>query len=240
MILKKQKNIWILQLALIRECEDSAHSRKIESYESLKDVYHNLSRNAINYNKIIDQDVVVIFKTGDKLLPEPLVVLNSKKVDYSLVLAEYGKAIETALYNVIVSDLREYIFSKYPAPVESQYFIGKDEFENEGICDISPKGLKNALNCKEGVTISLGSWKKFIQEEVFSYKSFKNPYIEESYEFLRSYMPENEWNALVENCAVIAEYRNNSSHYGMKPLNYVFDKRSDAIRKINEIIDILL
>lgn len=236
---KNAENYMVTAIAFLNDCEDSVDTTKVKTYESLKDVYLNLSRNAINYNKIVDKDVVAIFKTGERLLSEPLLLLNSEKSDYSFALAEYGKAIETALYNVIIADLRKYIFSKYGTPIEDKYFIGKGKFENKGICDISPKGLMNALNCKEGRTISLGSWKIFIQEEVFGQKPFKNPYIEESYEFLRNYLKESEWNALVENCAVIAEYRNGSSHYGMKSLDYVLDKRTDAIRKVNEIIDIL-
>ena len=218
---------------------DKSGNSKLESYSELKDVYRNLSKNVIEYNKIMDPEVVTILKTGEMILSDLLNGARNRKIDYSLALAEYGKGLETALDKVITSALREHIFSQHPEPIEDSCFCGKGKFKNEGIVDISPYGLANALSCNGHKTISLGSWKRFIQKEIPKSKTYKNSYVKDSYKFLRDYMPKDKWDVIAENCAVIKEYRNGSSHYGTKDMDYIFEKRADTIRKINEIIDII-
>ena len=215
---------------------------KVEAYKSLRDVYYTLSINSINYNKIDDPVVRTIFMTGEMFLIQALEKGSRKDVDYGIAFVEYGKGIETALYNTIILSLRRHIFSqcKTRSPIDNKYFKGTDELENEGIVDVSPQRLSNALSVEEGKTISLGNWKIFINEEVFSSKLFKNPYLADSYEFLRQYMPEDKWNTITENSAVIANnVRNGATHYGIKSFDYILDKRACTIRMINEIINIL-
>jgi hypothetical protein len=237
---KKAEKDMEMAIKILENSAGKPESSKLKSYSRLKDVYRNLSKNVIEYNKITDPDVVTILKTGEMIVSDLLNGARNRKIDYSLALAEYGKGLETALDNVITAALREHIFSLHTQkPIEDSYFKGEGKFKNEGISYVSPYGLKDALNCNEHKTISLGSWKGFIQDEILKSKSYKNPYLKDSYEFLRGSKSKEEWNVIAENCAVVKEYRNGSSHYGTKKIDYIFEKRADTIRKINEIIDIL-
>lgn len=238
---KKAERDISIAIKILKVSTDELKKSKLKYFETLKDVYHNLSKNIIEYDKIKDPEVRKILETGEMLLSDLLNGVHSKKIDYSIALAEYGKGLETLLDNTITASLREHIFSLHPTkPIEDSYFIGEGKFEEEGIKDISPNGLKDALNCHEHKTISLGSWKGFIQNEILETKKYKNPYLVDSYLFLQDYIKEaDKWNVIAENCAVIKEYRNNSSHYGTKEMDYIFEKRADTIRKINEIIEII-
>jgi tetratricopeptide (TPR) repeat protein len=224
----------------MEKCNDSTENFKIKTYMELKEVYHNLAGNTINYDKIDDPDVRAILETAEMILSY-LFEQNGKNIDYSLAFVEYGKAIETALYNKFVKPLRSYIFSKHEQPINDVFFVGEKDYEGEGILDISPKGLAKALSIRDEQTISLGSWKKFIYDEVFCPDSglIKNPYIIDSYGFLKGCMSESKWYSLVERCAVIAKYRNGSAHYGCKGVDFVSKKRFDTVEKINEIIEII-
>ena len=227
-------------IKILEYSADKSINSKLKSFRTLKVVYHNLSMNVIEYNKIKDPEVVTILKTGEMILSDLLNGVRNRKIDYSIALGEFGKGLETALDNMITESLRKHIFSLHPTkPIEDSCFKGMGKFRNEGIADVSSNGLKDALNCNEHKTISLGSWKGFIQDEILNSNKYKNPYLVDSYQFLQEYMSKEKWNVIAENCAVIKEYRNGSSHYGTKDMDYIFDKRADTIRKINEIIEVI-
>ena len=89
--------------------------------------------------------------------------------------------------------------------------------------DLITKTEKNKLDVYSGTTTN----------------SIKNPYVKESYAFIKDFMGEPQWDIVTEACAVVAPYRNDAAHYGTGTLEDALEVRGNIIEQINKVIDVM-
>ena len=226
-------------ISRLNKCENLSEAIKdrIGSYSRLKEIYTILSKHVIMLDKINIKEVIDIFKTADEIIFNGLEQNYSKEFDFEFVCGEYGKGLETYLQDTISANLRKYVFDINEEPVSNEFLYGYVNKEGESIKKLD-YALRNVLD--KNFTISLGQWKPLISN-VFDPKNkfTNNPYIKESYEFIKNFMEKEQWDILAEACATVSEHRNGATHYGKGTLDDVLKVRGEIIQNINEVIAVM-
>ncbi len=210
---------------------------KLKRYEELKEIYDIFSRNVINLSKIKDKKIIDIFKTAEEVILDAVQRKKSVDFDFSLAFVEYGKGLETYLHDNFSVKLRKEVLGKHGSPVPDIYWWGDEAEDIERI----PFELRNPLRKTDSRTINLGALEGLIENTFnVNIESINNPYVKDSYKFIRNFMPQEKWNIVSEACALVSKYRNGDAHYGKRPLKDIFRYRENIIGEINKVIGIVV
>jgi|GEM_PF-4698709 tetratricopeptide (TPR) repeat protein len=209
---------------------------KLKRWDGLKDTYSFFANDSLLLKKINNRQVLETLETAEYIFFDVSSQNKHKNFDYSLALVEYGKGLETLMHDFISVKLRNKIFICMSTPIDKKYWYGGGK---EGPEPLTPE-LRNILGIEKERTISLGQWKPLILD-VFTtdIEIIQNPYIKDSYYFLESFMTKDEWNDVVEACAIMSEYRNGSAHYGKKEFKDIIYERKEIVEEINKVISII-
>ncbi|MFY1110218.1 MAG: hypothetical protein AB3K77_00795 [Methanosarcinaceae archaeon] len=206
---------------------------KLKRYEELKDIYEIFSKDVITLSKINNKEVIDLFNTAEEIVLDGVQQRKNRDFDFSLAFVEYGKGLETYLHDNFSKKLRKEIFDKHEEPVPDIYWKRNMARHIKKI----PFELKGPLGTNER-TINLGAWKGLINDAFCSdIESINNPYIRDSYEFIRNFMSKEKWYAIAEACAVVSWYRNGDAHYGKRPLKDILMCREKIIEEVNKVIN---
>ncbi|MCQ1535388.1 hypothetical protein FTO70_06735 [Methanosarcina sp. KYL-1] len=207
---------------------------KLKRYKELRGIYEIFSKDVITLSKINNKEVIDLFNTAEEIVLDGVQQRKNRDFDFSLAFVEYGKGLETYLHDNFSKKLRGGIFNKHGEPVPDIYWkinmarhIKKVPFELKGLLGANKK------------TINLGAWKGLINDAFCSdIESINNPYVRDSYEFIRNFMFKEEWYTIAEACAIVSWYRNGDAHYGKRPLKDVLMYREKIIEQINKVINV--
>ena len=220
---------------------DNYQSEKLQSYIEQKETYDNLSSSTILFTQIKDDsEVERLLKTAESIMFKLSMSKQIKEdFDFSLVLLEYGKAIETMLDEHISKRIRIHIFEEISLEKQQKYLYNKGMIKNRYFYGTKhmhslPKTLKNILGEKPK-TISLGQW-GYLEEDLR--KSKNNGLVKLISEYLKK-DTQYDMNKIYEICDSIVELRNGSAHRGIKEMEEVWDLRKSIIEPINEAIKII-
>ena len=222
----------------LNKCENLSEGIKdrIGSYNRLKEIYTILSKHVIMLDKINIKEVIDIFETADEIIFNGLDQNFSKEFDFESACGEYGKGLETYLQDNISANLRKHVFEINEQPVSNEFWYG---YEKKSIKKLDFALIK-VLNINKNITISLGQWKPLIAAVFDSRQKFSNnPYIDNSYEFIKNFMKKEQWDIIAEACATVSEHRNGATHYGKGTLDDVLKVRGEIIQNINYVITVM-
>ncbi|KGK99657.1 hypothetical protein LI82_00060 [Methanococcoides methylutens] len=220
---------------------ENYQSEKLQSYRKQKETYDNLSSSTILFTQIKnDPEVDKLLRTAESIMFKLSMNKQIKEsFDFSLVLLEYGKAVETMLDEHISRKIRKYIFEEVPLEKRKKYLYTDGKVKNRYFYGTKnthslPQTLKNILR-EEPKTISLGQW-GYVEEDL---KKAKN---NDVVRLVSKYLKENtqyDMPKIYEVCDTIVELRNGSAHRGIKGIDEVWDLRKSVIEPINDAIKII-
>jgi len=194
-------------------------------FEMQKKVFDLFAQNVLNLNYVEDEKIKQMLYSAEAILLKT----NEEKepLDFSFVLIEYSKALETILHGEIASKIKSKIEKEYGEFIPSKYWNG------DGANAPLPFYLRNLIWYKK--TISLGSWFRILDE---INASSNNPIENEFKAYIKKNFSTEERKIIGEACGKINEFRNSSAHREIKSKSEVMRIRKDIIVCRNKIINI--
>jgi hypothetical protein len=219
------------------------YEEKLAIFEKQRDTFSFFAKNVIAFENIKedDDDVRKILKTAESLLYK---IAQSDDIDedfdYSLVLLEYGKAIETLLDNHVSAKVRKAIFEDMDSNKKKTFFYKDDTVKNlyyfgnqDKKIHSLPPSLKSLLR-KPQKTISLGQW-QYVKNDLEIKNNGLIRLVSECFQQVVNC----DLDELSQICDSIYDIRNGSAHKGTKSKDYVLERRRELIENINEAINLV-
>ncbi|WP_321431073.1 tetratricopeptide repeat protein [uncultured Methanolobus sp.] len=228
------------------KCLDKSHKdyeEKLSFFEKQKDTFAFFAKNVLAFENISEDDDEVrkILKTAESILYKIAQTDDvDEDFDYSLVLLEYGKAIETLLDNHVSAKVRKAIFEDMDnnkkktffykdGTVKKLYYFGNKDKKIHSL----PPSLKSLLG-KPQKTISLGQW-QYVKNDL----EIKNNGLIRLVSLCFHKVINCDLDEIAQICDSIYDIRNGSAHKGTKSKEYVLERRSELIENINEAIKLV-
>ncbi len=203
-------------------------------YKEIERQIRELSGQVISLVRIDSEEIKSMFRTGDWLLFAVFVGGSHSSYDIGPVVVQYGKGVETLLFNHILKPVREkiranpeYTNKKGLKPI---YWYGSKENKINSL----PPALKTILGNEEK-TLSLGQW-TFLRKDL---DNIGNNSIIQSFNDILEEMGVNKetLNEVGIRCGELSSERNGAAHSTFYTRDEVMGKRQEMVNNINSIIN---
>jgi tetratricopeptide (TPR) repeat protein len=198
-------------LAIAKNLE--ANNETIIIYKHELKFMQRLQGNTIMIDRVKDENVRDMLRSADKLIFDYLG--GNPPPDSSMILVEYGKALETMLHQQV---------SIYFTPLIKKYKRRK---------------ISEDCNRKFGVlmrnqSITSGTWERIIEDFA---KEPKDSDVKEFKNVLFKHFTDDTLKVIKKACNFMAPERNPVSHTETRDMNYVLNKRKELIDLLNKVIE---
>lgn len=219
------------------------YEAKLVIFKEQKNTFSFFAKNVIAFENIKeeDSDVRRILRTAESILYKMTQTdYVDEDFDYSLVLLEYGKAIETLFDSHVSTKIRKTIIEEMDnnkkktffykdGTVKNIYFFGNKDKKIHSL----PPSLKSLLG-KPHKTISLGQW-QYVKNDL----EITNNELIGLVSLCFNKVVSCDLDEISQICDSISDIRNGSAHKGTKSKEYVLERRSELIENINEAINLV-
>lgn len=189
------------------------YDESIEQYMQELSLMKRVQGSAFLIDRITDEDVRDMLRSADKLIFDYLG--GNPPPDSSMILVEYGKALETMLHQQVSIHFSP-LLEKYKRRTFSKDC--RDKF----------------IDLMKHLSISMGKWAKILED--FS-KEPKEADVREFRNVLFTHFTTDTLKVIKDACIFMTPERNPVSHTEMRDMNYVLHKRKEIIEVINKVIE---